>query len=216
MGAAGSGVRKPSLLIACGALAKEIVQIIRANGLDHMRIQCLPAELHNRPETIPEAVREKIRQARNSFDRIFVAYADCGTGGRLDKVLEEERVTRLPGAHCYQFYAGSEVFDALHDAEPGTFYLTDFLTRHFDRLVIEALGLDRHPELRDEYFGNYRRLVYLAQSKDAALEAQARRAAARLELEFELRLTGFGELESALVEFAGEGMAAAPSAAREA
>jgi hypothetical protein len=216
MSAAAFGPRSSSLLIACGALAKEIVQIIRANGLEHMRIQCLPAELHNRPENIPEAVRAKIRQARGSYDRIFVAYADCGTGGRLDKVLEEEGVTRLPGAHCYQFYAGSQVFEALHDAEPGTFYLTDFLTRHFDRLVIEALGLDRHPELRNQYFGNYRKLVYLAQSKDAALEAKARQAAATLELEFEARLTGFGELETSLVQFAGEGVDVAPPAAREA
>lgn len=215
MGAAGSGVQKPSLLIACGALAKEIVQIIRVNGLEHMRIQCLPAELHNRPEKIPEAVRAKIRQARSSFHRIFVAYADCGTGGQLDKVLEEEGVSRLPGAHCYQFYAGSKVFDALHDAEPGTFYLTDFLTRHFHRLVIEALGLDRHPELRDQYFGNYRRLVYLAQSRDAGLEAEARKAAATLELEFESRLTGFGELESTLVDFAGQAVEVAAPQARE-
>jgi hypothetical protein len=216
MSAAASGHEGSSLLIACGALAKEIVQIIRANGLKHVRIQCLPAELHNRPEKIPEAVRAKIRRARGYYDRVFVAYADCGTGGRLDQVLEEEGVTRLPGAHCYQFYAGSRVFEVLHDAEPGTFYLTDFLTRHFHRLVIEALGLDRHPELREQYFGNYRRLVYLAQSKDAALEAEARRAAATLGLEFESRLTGFGELESVLVEFAGEGMESAPPAAREA
>jgi len=213
MSAARAGPEVSSLLIACGALAKEIVQVIRANGWEHMRIQCLPAELHNRPENIPEAVRAKIRQARGTYDRIFVAYADCGTGGLLDKVLEEEGVTRLPGAHCYQFYAGAEVFEALHDAEPGAFYLTDFLSRHFDRLVIEALGLDRHPELRDQYFGNYRKLVYLAQSKDAVLEAKARQAAATLELEFESRLTGFGELESTLVEFAGEGVEAAPPSA---
>ena len=213
MSAARAGPEVSSLLIACGALAKEIVQVIRANGWEHMRIQCLPAELHNRPENIPEAVRAKIRQARGTYDRIFVAYADCGTGGLLDKVLEEEGVTRLPGAHCYQFYAGAKVFEALHDAEPGAFYLTDFLSRHFDRLVIEALGLDRHPELRDQYFGNYRKLVYLAQSKDAVLEAKARQAAATLELEFESRLTGFGELESTLVEFAHERVEAAPPAA---
>ena len=192
-----------TLLIACGALAKEIVEIIRMNGWEHVRIQCLPAELHNRPEKIPEAVRAKIRQARGSFDRIFVAYADCGSGGLLDKVLEEEKVPRLPGAHCYQFYAGAKAFEALHDDEPGTFYLTDFLTRHFDRLVVEALGLDKHPELRDQYFGNYRRLVYLAQVENPALEKKAREAAATLGLEFESRVTGFGELESTLVEFNG-------------
>lgn len=216
MSARDGGDQSPTLLIACGALAKEIVEIIRANGWEHVRIQCLPAELHNRPEKIPEAVRAKIHEARNTFDRIFVAYADCGTGGVLDKVLEEEGVPRLPGAHCYQFYAGSKAFEALHAAEPGTFYLTDFLTRHFDRLVVEALGLDKHPELRDQYFGNYRKLVYLAQSKDAALEAKARAAAATLGLEFELRLTGFGELERTLVSYAGEGVEVAPPAARRA
>ncbi len=201
MSAPGGGTKSSTLLIACGALGKEIVEIIRANGWDHVRIQCLPAELHNRPEKIPAAVRAKIHQARSSFERIFVAYADCGTGGMLDKVLEEEGVPRLPGAHCYQFYAGSEAFNALHEAEPGTFYLTDFLTRHFDRLVWEALGLDEHPELKSQYFGNYRKLVYLAQSRDAALEAKAKDAAAALGLEFESRVTGFGELESTLVEF---------------
>ncbi len=203
MSAKSAGTPPTTLLIACGALAKEIVEIIRLNGWEHVRIQCLPAELHNRPEKIPEAVRAKIRQARGSFDRIFVAYADCGSGGLLDKVLKEESVPRLPGAHCYQFYAGAKAFDALHDEEPGTFYLTDFLTRHFDRLVVEALGLDKHPELRDQYFGNYRRLVYLAQSRDPALESQARKAAETLGLEFESRMTGFGELESTLVAFAG-------------
>ncbi len=201
MSAPGGGTKSSTLLIACGALGKEIVEIIRANGWDHVRIQCLPAELHNRPEKIPAAVRAKIHDARSSFERIFVAYADCGTGGMLDKVLEEEGVPRLPGAHCYQFYAGSEAFNALHEAEPGTFYLTDFLTRHFDRLVWEALGLDEHPELKSQYFGNYRKLVYLAQSRDAALEAKAKDAAAALGLEFESRVTGFGELESTLVEF---------------
>jgi hypothetical protein len=212
----GGGAKNSTLLIACGALAKEIVQIIRANDWQHVRIQCLPAELHNRPERIPEAVRAKIHQARGAFDRIFVAYADCGTGGLLDKVLEEESVPRLPGAHCYQFYAGSKVFDALQESEPGSFYLTDFLTRHFDRLVVEVLGLDRHPELRDQYFGNYRKLVYLAQSKDDELEAKAREAAATLGLEFESRQTGFGELETALVSYAGNGVEVAPPAAREA
>jgi hypothetical protein len=166
-----------------------------------MRIQCLPAELHNRPERIPEAVRGKIRQARGEFEQIFVAYADCGTGGLLDAVLEEEGVTRLPGAHCYQFYAGTELFGELSDAEPGTFYLTDFLTRHFDRLVMKALGLDRHPQLLPEYFGNYRKLVYLAQTEDAVLEEKARQAATTLGLDFERRFTGYGELGDSLEDF---------------
>lgn len=194
--------RQPrTLVIACGALAKEIVEILRANALVHVSIQCLPAELHNRPERIPDAVRSKIRDARGTFDRIFVAYADCGTGGRLDAVLEAEGIERLPGAHCYEFFAGSGRFRELAEAEPGTFYLTDFLTRHFDRLVMEGLGLDRHPELASAYFGNYRRLVYLAQSKDPELETRARAAARKLGLEFETLFTGYGELEGNLVNF---------------
>ncbi|MDX1515136.1 MAG: DUF1638 domain-containing protein [Gammaproteobacteria bacterium] len=213
---ASDGVRLPTtLLIACGALAKEIVEIIDANGWHHVRVQCLPAELHNRPERIPDAVRGKIHDARGHFDHVFVAYADCGTGGLLDAVLEQEGVERLPGAHCYEFFAGSEAFRELSESEPGTFYLTDFLTRHFRRLVIEALGLDRHPELADEYFGNYRKLVYLAQGTDPGLEARAREAATFLGLEFEMRETGYGDLERSLVNFAGRQVeVAAPGAGR--
>ena len=215
MSANGESGEATTLLIACGALAKEIVEIVRANAWTHVSIQCLPAELHNRPERIPDAVRSKIRDARGIFDRIFVAYADCGTGGLLDAVLEEEGVERLPGAHCYEFFAGRDRFRELAEAEPGTFYLTDFLTRHFDRLVVEALGLDRHPELASEYFGNYRRLVYLAQSTDTALEARAEAAAKYLGLEFESRNTGYGELEETLVNFADKQVeVAAPSARR--
>ena len=183
-----------TLLIACGALARETLAAIEANGLRHVEVTCLSALLHNRPERIPEAVREKIREHRADFDRILVLYADCGTGGALDAVLAEEGVERIGGPHCYAFYAGQDAFAALADAEPGTFYLTDFLTRQFDTLVIEGLGLDRHPELRDMYFGNYRRLVYLAQTEDAELQAQARAAADRLGLTYEYRFTGLGEL----------------------
>ena len=183
-----------TLLIACGALARETLAAIEANGLRHVEVTCLSALLHNRPERIPEAVRAKIREHRAEFDRILVLYADCGTGGALDAVLAEEGVERIGGPHCYAFYAGQEAFAALSDAEPGTFYLTDFLTRQFDTLVIEGLGLDRHPELLDMYFGNYRRLVYLAQTEDAELQAQARAAADRLGLTYEYRFTGLGEL----------------------
>ena len=215
MSATGDSRQPTTLLIACGALAKEIVEIIRANAWQHVRIQCLPAELHNRPERIPDAVRSKIRDARGNFDKIFVAYADCGTGGLLDTVLEEEGVERLPGAHCYEFFAGSSAFRELSEAEPGTFYLTDFLTRHFDRLVIEALGIDRHPELASQYFGNYRRLVYLAQTSDPKLEAKAREAADTLGLMYESRSTAYGELEESLVNFAGRHVeVVAPSARR--
>ncbi len=191
-----------TLVIACGALSHEVTRLIRLNGWTHLTVQCLPADLHNRPEKIPSAVRDKIRVGRSSFEHVFVAYADCGTGGMLDAVLEEEGVARIPGAHCYEFYAGARAFADLNDAEPGTFYLTDFLARHFDRLIIEGLGLDRHPELARQYFGNYRRLVYLAQVEDPALTARAEAAAQRLGLEFEYRWTGYGELETTLATVA--------------
>lgn len=183
-----------TLLIACGALAWEITDVIRLNGWSHLAVQCLPAHWHNTPHLIPEAVRAKIRDNRARFDRIAVVYGDCGTGGLLDRVLEEEGVERIDGPHCYQFYAGRAAFEAMHDAEPGTFYLTDYLVKHFDRLIIAGLGLDRHPQLRDDYFGNYRRLVYLAQVEDPALDAAAARAAQRLGLAYERRFTGYGEL----------------------
>jgi hypothetical protein len=178
------------LIIACGALAKEIVELQRLNGWSHIRIQCLPAELHNRPEKIPAAVREVIEEHRDDYEHLFVAYADCGTGGELDKVLAEFDAERLPGAHCYEFYSGTPLFESLAADEPASFYLTDFLARHFERLVKEGLGLDRHPELLPTYFGNYRRLVYLSQTESADLEAAARGYADYLGLAFEHRHTG--------------------------
>ena len=194
---------RPPLVIGCGALAAELVELTRRAGLPAMDLTCLPANLHNRPEQIPGAVAARIRRARaDGYDRIFVAYADCGTGGMLDRVLEAEGVARLEGAHCYEVYAGRAAFAALADAEPGTFYLTDFLARNFDRLVIRGLGLDRHPELLATYFGNYRRLVYLAQTDDAELTARADAGAVRLGLAFERRLVGLGELAPAIAAFA--------------
>ena len=190
-----AAVKAPrTLLIACGALARETLAAIQASGLGGLEITCLPAKLHNRPALIPEAVRAKIRERRAHVDRILVLYGDCGTGGELDRVLAEEGVARIGGPHCYAFYAGEAVFAALAEAEPGTFYLTDFLVRQFDTLVIEGLGIDRHPELLPLYFGNYRRLLYLAQTEDAALDARARAAADRLGLAFERRFTGLGGL----------------------
>ena len=183
-----------TLIIACGALAREISALRRANGWASLDVCCLPPELHNRPERIAPAVREKIRAHRDGYRSIFVAYGDCGTGGRLDAVLREEGAERLPGAHCYEFFAGAAAFGELAEAEPGTFYLTDFLTRHFERLVVRELGLDRHPELAQEYFRNYRKLVYLAQTASAALLERAREIASGLGLAFEHRHTGFGEL----------------------
>src|SRR3984957_11919532 len=187
------------LVIACGALAHEITALRRANGWDLMDVRCLPAELHNRPEKIPEAVRALIHESRGHYQSIFVAYADCGTGGMLDVVLREEGVERIPGAHCYEFFATAPVFAALAEAELGTFYLTDFLLRHFERLVIRGLGLDRHPELFPTYFANYRKLVYLAQAPLPGSAEQAPAIAERMGLQLEIRQTGYGNLETSLV-----------------
>jgi len=186
------------LIIACGALAHEITALRRANGWDQLDVRCLPAELHNRPEKIPDAVRALIRSSRDRYRSIFVAYGDCGTGGLLDGVLREEGVERIPGAHCYEFFATAPVFAALAESEPGTFYLTDFLLQHFERLVIRGLGLDRHPELFPLYFGNYRKLVYLAQAPKTDSQEQARGIAARMGLQFEYRHTGYGTLGTTL------------------
>ena len=180
------------LIIACGALAKEIVEIKKLNGWSHMKIQCLPAELHNRPERIPDAVRAEIEARREEFEHIFVAYADCGTGGHLDRVLEEFGIDRLPGAHCYEFFSGSAAFMEFADAEPGTFYVTDFLTRHFDRLIKVGLGLEKNPQLKSAYFGNYRKLVYLAQTESPELQAMAKSHADYLGLEYVHHHTGLG------------------------
>lgn len=185
------------LLIACGALARETLAVVRASRLDHVAVTCLPAILHNRPNLIPDRLRQRIRTARaQGYGSVFVLYADCGTGGGIDAVCAEEGVERIAGPHCYSFYAGPETFDALMEEEIGTFFLTDYLARHFDRLVMEGLGLDRHPELRELMFGHYRRLVYLSQSDDPALLEKARAAADRLALAFEHRPTGYGDLAS--------------------
>jgi hypothetical protein len=187
-------------VLACGALSHELVELQRRNGWTHWKIQCLPAELHNTPEKIPGAVREALERWKDDYDDVFVAYADCGTGGLLDPVLAEYELERLPGAHCYAFFAGQAAFDALAEEELGTYYLTDFLARHFERLVTRALGLDRHPQLRDEYFRNYRRLVFLDQSGDPALLELARGHAEFLGLEFHHHPTGLDPLEISLKE----------------
>lgn len=187
-------------MVGCGALARELVALTR--DIPNVDITCLPATLHNRPGGIPAAVRERIRRRRAGYDRVFVAYADCGTGGLLDPVIAEEGVERLAGAHCYEFYATSPEFARIVEDEPATFFLTDFLARNFERLVITGLGLDRHPELRDQYFGNYRRLVYLAQTDDPALATSARRAARRLGLAYAQRRTGFGQLGTTIAAIA--------------
>lgn len=185
-----------TLLIACGALAREVVDVIRLNGWTHFSVTCLPAIWHNTPNKIPDGVRRKIDEARGRYDRILVLYGDCGSGGLLDRMLEEEGVERIDGPHCYAFYSGVEDFLAEADKDPTCFYLTDYLARHFDRLIIEGLGIDRHPELLPSYFGNYTTLVYLAQIEDAGLEAKAKAAADRLGLAYRYHFTGYGELGS--------------------
>ena len=187
------------LVIGCGALAKELLDVVRINRLDNIRVECLPAILHNHPEKIPDAVRSKLEKS-SGYQTIFVAYGDCGTGGRLDAVLDEYGVERLPGAHCYQFFAGLELFDSLHEQEPGTLYLTDYLARNFERLIWRGLGLDRWPSLVDDYFANYRRVVHIAQTNDAARTVEASSAARRLGLAYERRFVGYGVLEPTLVD----------------
>lgn len=281
-----------TLVIACGALARELLAIVKLNGLDGVTIECLPAALHNRPQEIPDAVRARIHRARRerpllpgtrvtgsessglsagsssglssgaahdevrvvdpdiasershplpsldtadpvddhlrvvdpdiavensqsatdgttpadpAYDSIFVAYADCGTGGLLQKVCAEEGVEMLSGAHCYEFFATAPRFAEIQDAEIGSFYLTDFLARHFERMVWQGLGLDRHPELLPMYFGNYTRLVYLAQTDDPELLALAEAGAERLGLTMLVERTGYGELEETMVELRGIG-----------
>ena len=178
------------LIIACGALVSELRSVLVASGIeDSVEVKYLPANLHNRPENIAPQVEEIL--ASTSRRRVFVAYADCGTGGHLDLVLAKyPRVERLPGAHCYEFFAGTNEFMSAHDEEPGTFYLTDFLAKHFDALVWQGLGLDEHPELRETYFGNYRRVLLLSQTNNVEIVSAGRLAAQKLGLEFEHRHVG--------------------------
>lgn len=185
-------------VIACGAIAREVMAVCAANRLDHIDLHCLPAIWHAHPERIAPGVEAAIAEARAAgFGRIFVGYADCGTGGDLDRVCEREGVARIAGPHCYSFFAGNEAFSANED-DVTSFFLTDFLARQFRAFVVEPLGLDRHPQLRDMYFGNYRKLVYLSQIEDEALKAKAREAAAFLGLEYEYRFTGYGDLTAEL------------------
>jgi len=193
----------PLLVIACGALAREIQQIKLLNNWQHIRIQCLDAELHNRPERIAGKLREKMQTLQGQYQQIFVAYADCGSGGDIDRVIaefstDEYPIERLPGAHCYAFFAGLDAFDKLAEEEIGTFYLTDFLAQHFERLIIRGLKLDKHPEIKPMMFGSYTRLVYLSQTDNETLLHAAQQAAEYLGLSFEHRHTGYGLLESGL------------------
>ena len=186
-------------VIACGAIAREILAVTRINQLDHIDLHCLPAIYHSYPQKIAPALEEAIANARSrGFERIFIGYADCGTGGLIDKICEREGIERLSGPHCYSFFAGNEAF-AARDDDITSFFLTDFLARQFEAFVIAPLGLDRHPELRDMYFGNYRKVVYLSQEEDPALQEKAKAAAAYLGLDYEYRFTAYGDLARELL-----------------
>ena len=199
-----------TLLICCGAIAREVVAVVRENGWDHMDVQCLPAKLHNEPDRLPDGIRAKIKAGRLTHDKIIVLYSDCGTGGKIDRVLEEEGIDGIGGSHCYEIFAGSEVFQRMMADEPGTFFVTDFLARNFEKLVFKGLGLDRFPKLRDTYFGQYKRLVYLAQTENAQIRAWAEAAAEMIGLDFEMRFTGYGGFANFI---AGESGCGAPCAA---
>ncbi|MEM7290825.1 MAG: DUF1638 domain-containing protein, partial [Pseudomonadota bacterium] len=182
------------LLIACGALAREILDLKDANGWQHMDLTCLPAKYHLYPDKITEEVRKSVAKNREAYDEIFVVYADCGTGGLLEAACNDLGVKMVAGPHCYSFFEGNDRFAELSETEITTFYLTDFLVRQFDSFVWKPMGLDRHPELRDMLFGNYEKLVYQAQTDDPSLTEKAKHCAQRLGLQFERRYTGYGDL----------------------
>ena len=191
--------REKVLVIACGMLAREVLAVKERLGLDHLELTCLPAELHYYPDRIPAAMDKAILKARaEGFSNIFVGYADCGTGGMLDRVCEKHGVERMAGPHCFAFYQGETAFAKVEDGDMLSFYMTDFLCRHFDAFFMKPLGLDRHPELIQDYFGNYEKLIYLAQTEDPELEKVAQAAARMLGLAYERRFTGYGDLPSSL------------------
>ena len=183
------------LLLACGALGREIVDLIERNRWTAFDLQCLPAKWHNTPDKIVPALREKIREAKPRYQSIFVLYGDCGTGGDIDRLLAEEGIERLEGPHCYAFFSGQETFAKTAEEDVTAFFLTDYLARHFDKLIWEGLGMDRHPELLPMYFGNYTKIVFLAQTRNEELAKKAMAAAKKLGLDYEYRYTGYGELE---------------------
>ena len=189
---------KEILIIGCGAIAHEVREIIELNNWDNVRLQCLNADLHNTPKILPKKIKEAIDTNLNDYSKIFLAYADCGTGGLIDLMLKDYDIERLDGAHCYEFYSGSSVFEELSEKEIGTFYLTDFLVKNFDRLVVDGLGIQKYPALKEEYFKNYKNVVYLAQKQDNILESKARECADYLNLEFSALFTGLNNLENQL------------------
>ncbi len=190
------------LILACGALAKEISTLIRLNGWSHLKTRYLPAILHNTPEKITEQLRMILQSSQTKFSKIFIGYADCGTGGKIDSLLDEFDVQRLPGAHCYEFFTGKQTFVEIMEEEIGSYFLTDFLVKAFEKLVWQGMKIDRHPELLPIYFKHYKKLVYLAQSENQELQTQAYEIAGRLGLVYEKRFTGYGELEHSLATLA--------------
>lgn len=194
------------LVIACGMIAREVLAVKEKLGLDHLELTCLPAEFHYRPARIAPAMDAAIEKARaEGFRHIFVGYGDCGTGGMLDRVCEKHGVERMAGPHCFAFYQGMDAFAAVEEKDMMSFYMTDFLCRHFDAFFIRPLMLDKHPELARDFFGNYEKVVYLAQTDDPALEAVAKDCARMLGLAYEKRRTGYGDLEPALARTAAPG-----------
>jgi len=191
-----------TLILACGALSRELREIAGLHRLSNVSIECLPAALHNRPSEIPDALRAKLSRVRHLYDNVLIGYADCGTAGEIDAVCSELDAQRLPGEHCYQMYAGVTRFDTMHGADPTAFYLTDFLARHFNRIVLDGLGISSHPELRDLYFGNYTKLIYLAQTESPELERKATAAAKDLGLDYSRVHTGLHELAESVVRIA--------------
>ena len=196
-----SPLTKSTLIIGCGAIAHELLAVFKANNWSHIEVQCLPAEWHNTPDKIVPAIRTKLDTERSRFKSIFIAYGDCGTGGRLDALLDEpenQGINRLDGDHCYAFFTGTDKFEQIANDDPGTFYLTDYLAANFDRLILGELGINDHPELLPMYFGNYNRLVYLSQQDNETMIDRAKQAASALNLSFEHIHTGLETFDNAL------------------
>ena len=182
-------------ILACGALAHEIMHLIRLNSLDNLQLFCLPAKLHLQPEKIVPRLRERVAELRaQGYESIYIGYGDCGTAGLIDKFIVEEKLERIAGEHCYEFFAGSAQFLELVEQELCSFYLTDYLARFFETLIIKGFKIDTHPELLEAYFGNYKKLVYLAQTENASLDRLAEQAAKKLGLEYQRIQVGYGLL----------------------
>jgi len=189
-------------LIACGALARELLVLINQLPEGAVELTCLPASWHNHPEKIVPGLKKKIAAARRDGMEIAVAYGDCGTGGEIDALLEAENIARIAGPHCYEMFLGKPDFDAEMDKALGTFFLTDYMVRHFERIVMKGMGLRQYPQLRDMYFAHYTRVLYIAQTRSKTLQEKAQKAACELGLDYEYRYTGYGEFSRFLKQFA--------------